>query len=236
VERPLVERSLPAESRAAARTEYGSVVEGYVHGLLRALFGDRYQRLPPIQRRKRAEGVIWYPNGFLIVECKARRASELIRYHAREDAHYFEELIQSGLKTAVEQIGATTEDILSGDIAFPGALAPAVAGSLIVFLQDLPLSPVSRSVLDRILPRSRIAEGVAHLRPQLISLERLEELDKWFDLDLLSELRAKMADDDVSLECLNNYLLHEGRTPRTSAVRNRIWQSLLGHLCSCLTT
>lgn len=235
VERPLVERSLPAESRAAARTEYGSVVEGYVHGLLRGLFGDRYQRLPPIQGRKRAEGVIWFPNGFLVVECKARRASELIRYHAREDGGYFEELVRSGLKTAVEQVLATTEDVLSGDIPFPGPLAPAIAGSLVVFLQDLALSPVSRSVLDRILPRSRTTEGVAHLRPQLISLERLEELDKWFDLDLLAELRAKMSDDDVSLECLNNYLLHEGQTPSTSAVRDQIWQSLRQHLRPCLT-
>lgn len=46
--------------------------------------------------------------------------------------------------------------------------------------------------------------------------------------------RAKMIDDDVSLECLNNYLLHEGRTPRASAVRDQVWQSLRTQLRSCL--
>ena len=73
VERPLIERCTPESSRAQARTDFGMVVEGYVHGLLRELFGSRYQRLPTVQTRKRAEGVIWFPSGFLVVECKARQ-------------------------------------------------------------------------------------------------------------------------------------------------------------------
>ncbi len=96
-----------------------------------------------------------------------------------------------------------------------------------MFLQDLALSPVSRSVLDRILPRTRTRDGVTILRPQIISLERVEELDKWDNLDLIAELRQKMADDDVALECLNNYLLHEGRTPGPARVRKTIWRSFL---------
>ncbi len=95
LERPLIERSIPAESRAQARIDYGTVVEVYVHGLLRSLFGDLYQRLDPAKGRKRAEGVIWLPGGFLVVECKARRAPELTRYNAREETAYFEELVRS---------------------------------------------------------------------------------------------------------------------------------------------
>lgn len=234
LERPLVERAAHGESRAQARIDYGTVVEAYVHGLLRALFGDSYQRLEPSQTRRRAEGVIWLRNGFLVVECKARRASELIRFNARDDAAYFEELVKSGLGKAVEQIEATTDDILNGSIPCPSSIIPATAGSLVVFLQDLALSPVSRSVLDRILPPMRTRGGATILRPQIISLERVEELDKWAHLDLIAELRAKMADDDVALECVNDYLLHEGRTPGPSRVRKAIWRSLLERVRPCL--
>lgn len=230
LERPLIERTKPESTRPRARTDFGAVVEAYVHGLLRGLFGDRYQRLAPVTDRKRAEGVIWFPSGFLVVECKARRASELLRYSTREDANYLEELVQSGLRTAVAQIEATTEDILDGTIANRSSLIPATVGSLVVFLQDLALSPVSRSVLDCILPRTRTEDGVVHLRPQIISLERLEELDRWLHLDLLGELRKKMCDKEMTLECLNNFLLHEGRKPGGSAVREAAWRTLLEFL------
>lgn len=225
IERPLLERAAPSESRTQARIDYGTVVEAYVHGLFRSVFGDRYQRLDPANGRKRADGVVWLPGGFLVVECKARRASELIRYRARGDAAYFDELLRSGLRKAVDQITDTTDDVLRGKIPSPSSIAPSTAGSLIVFLQDLALSPVSRSVLDRILPSMRMRHDVKVLRPQVISLERVEELDKWRHLDLITELRAKMEDEDVALECLDDYFHQEGRTPQLDRVRRSLRHS-----------
>jgi hypothetical protein len=230
VERPLVERSSLAIHRAKARTEFGAVVECYVHGLLRLLFDNRYQRLPAVQDRKRAEGVIWCPSGFIVVECKARRPSELIRYQGREDSRYLDELVGSGLRAAVAQVHSTTQDILDGTIPHPGQLSPAIAGSLIVFLQDVPLSAVARSVLDRLLPASTTTNGVIRLRPQVISLARLEELGKWSHIDLLSVLSGKMRDNEVDLECLVSYLTHEGHIPRPSPVRRALGMSLRNHV------
>jgi len=227
VERPRVEAETDEVTKASARTDLGTITEAYHHGLLKQIFGESYQRLPSLKKRSRADGVIWFPNGLLVVECKARRSPESRRYQVRDDGSYRDELLGLDLGKAVAQIEATTEDVFLKRIPHRCQVEPAVVGSIILFAQEVPLSEVSRSVLDGILPRTTARSGVLHLRPQIMSIERLEELDKWAHLDLLSVLVRKMQDRDVSLECLNNYLLHENETPGRSELRKALWRLLL---------
>ncbi len=235
VTRPRIESETDESMKALARQDLGTLTEAYIHGLLAATFGDNYQRLPSTKKRSRADGLIWFPNGFVVVECKARRSPEYTRYQVRDDESYRNELEGLDLGKAVAQVEQTTEDVLRGLIQHRCKSTPAVAGSIILFTQDIPLSEVSRSVLDEILPKTRAHLGVLRLRPQIMSIERVEELDKWTHLDLLSELVRKMQDRDVSLEGLNNFFLKENKTPRPSSLRRGIWLQLLESTRAYLT-
>ncbi|MCH6545232.1 MAG: hypothetical protein IH796_04450 [Deltaproteobacteria bacterium] len=99
------------------RSDFGCLAEAYVHGVLATAFGDRYSPLDASMRGAKglgelADGVIWYPEGFIVVECKAVRVKEADRYIPRTDDAYFKELSERGkLAKAVNQIDATIEAV-----------------------------------------------------------------------------------------------------------------------------
>lgn len=226
VRRPVLERARDSAQRNIALIEYGHLVESYVHALLMHAFGDRYQRLEPSNSRKRAEGIIWYPQGFIVIECKARSSSEWVRYQMRSDDEYAAELHDSGLAKAAQQIESTIDDVLSGSIPQQCAAPPRVAGGIIVSLQDLALSWISGSVFERLLPPTRMSDGVLRLRPQLMEIETLEEIDKWEHVDLLEVLTRKMQDKDMMFECVNAFLQHERGDPKLSRTKRIMWDAL----------
>ena len=209
------------------RGEFGVVVEAYVHGLLHQMFPDRYERLNPRDDAIRADGVLWSPKGVVVVECKASRVAESMRYSVRTDEDYYWELVKSGLEKAVNQVDRTIDDVLSETISgkIPGP--PRVAGSIIVCYQEVPRSGIGRTVLDRVLPETRRRGRVLQLRPQVVSLSDLETLDGWSHVELLEALHRKMLDQRYSLESLPNYLFFTYGRARRFNVRHMLHRLLI---------
>lgn len=218
-ERPV--RMLESENKMArwgeARTQFGQLVETYVHGLFGDQFGDRYFRLPPEQRRKRTDGLLQYPGGVILVECKAMRVTERHRYGARTDAEYLEEMrkrLGLGDEGAVKQIRDTAADLRAGKVRHvPVDLNVRVIGSIIVVFQDLPQTGIAESVLGEILPPTREIDGSLELQPLLMSLFEAPELSGWGHLDLLAQLVRKQQVRATAFESLRNYLLFARHRP-----------------------
>lgn len=224
-ERPV--RLSETKGRRNARGDFGFLLEAYVHGLLSAMFSDRYERLARAEKEKRADGIIWYPNGFIIVECKATRVAEAIRYSPRSDAEYADELARGCLAKAVEQIDATIRDVLSGRVARGIDSDLRVAGSIVVFLQEIPQLLEARSVLSKFLRGSHRRGGVLWLQPQVLTVSAVEDLDGWERLDLLQVLTKKMADPGTAYEPLRNFLIHGGNTGMGFRTRRNLSASIL---------
>jgi hypothetical protein len=161
--------------------------------------------LRPSNNRKRAEGVIWYEDGFIVVEIKARRVADGARYQLRLDQTYAEELSKRGMTEAIEQIDATISDILSGQIPCRCVRPVRLVGSLIVISEEAPLNLIAESVLTKVLPVTATRDGILRLMPQIISLQELETLDQWDGGRLLDVLKEKMRDKSTGVESLRTY-------------------------------
>lgn len=227
IERPVrLRESASLDARSDARREFGLLFEAYVHGLLARTFGDRYQRLPPHKKRPRAEGIVWYPNGVIIVECKGRRVSELRRFQMRSDVSYANELEGLDLQKAVRQIQSTGIDILNGRIQRPTGISVKVIGAIIVCYQELPQSILAKTVMAPLVGENRFEDGVLWLRAQFGSIKMIENLDGWEDLNLLSVLYEKMADDITAFESLRNYFIEKGMKGTTFRTRRFLTSSV----------
>lgn len=218
-ERPVrLAETLHPDRTRETRGYFGQLIEAYIHGLFNEIFGDRYQRL---RLGGRADGILWYPDGCIVVECKATRVREMIRYTSREDDAYLDELKTGLLPKAVKQIKATARDVLSGAIERRGCKKLDTLAAMIVFFQEIPPTHIAAPVLEKLLPPTEVCDGALLLRPQVISVEGVEELDRWSHLNLLDVLRKKMQGEDSALESLRNYLFFEGFEPQRP--RFRAW-------------
>ena len=236
-ERPvrLAETLVPDDS-LNIRSQFGLVVEHYVHAVLKNSFADRYTRLEPTNKRKRADGIIWYPDGCVIIECKATRVAERFRYALREDDAYSIELERGQLGKAIAQIANTIDDILNGDIVSPISNKARIFASAVVFFQEIPPSVFAASVLQRHLPPTQVRDGSTRLRTQILSLEGVAELDRWSQVNLLEVLERKMSSELHAFESLRNFLLFEGYKPSTSALEKRLGDQIMYLIKSWLTT
>jgi len=200
--------------RPDVRKSYGYVVEGMVHGVMRECFGDNYQRLEEPGDRKTGEGIIWFRDGCIVVEVKARHRFESKRFGIRSDQQLRDDLSTSDLPKAVEQIRATTNALLDGSVPGSSLRTIRVIGSIVVMVEEVALTAASKSVLDTMLPATKSHAGALCLRPQLLTLDGVVDLLHW-DLtsSMLGVLTVKMQHPDLSLEHLGNYL-RIGRHPR----------------------
>ena len=200
--------------------DFGDLLEDYVHGLLSLVFGQRYQRLKPSQA-PRADGLILYPNGCIIVEVKGRRISESRRYQIRTENDLNGQLDNLDRPKAVRQIKSTTADVIAGKIS-TGLRNLSVVGSIIVVGDVVPLNVTSENIMNKILPRSDRTRSPLVLQPQILSLQEIEYLDQWRSATLLDLLEAKMREPNIALQPLTVYLRTLKIRPEPSVLKQTI--------------
>lgn len=205
---------------------FGHLIEDHVHHALATTFGDRYQRLKPLKKQPRAEGILWYPNGFVVVEVKSRRIADGARFQHRDDAECIEELRRRDVPKAIEQIEATIAQVLDGNIPCQCGRPPYVIGSLIVMSDEVPCSFIAGGVLHSLLPPTRKHVDHSVLRPQLVTLAEIEGLDTWSGVNLIDVLRDKMGDPDTSIESVNAFMDYRGIAIRDSAYARSLYDGL----------
>lgn len=195
------------------RTAFGQLAEDHVHHALSSMFHKRYQRLDSHDKHKQADGILWYEDGFIVVEVKARGVPDKRRFKQRNDTEYTKELTDRDIDKAVAQVESTINRVMRGRIQCQCCLPVRVAASLIVTTEESPTSFIAASVLNKLLPDTRHEYGIAVLRPQLLSLSDLEALDMWSGKRLIDVLNVKMRDRDRSLEALHIHMHSIGERP-----------------------
>jgi predicted ATPase len=223
---------VPVNRTSATRREsvsrFGPVLESYIHAVLDFHFGDRYEPLieSSAQGEKRCDGVIWYPGGVVLVECKASRVPESKRYASRSNQDLVSDLSKSKIIDAVLQLQSTVEQLTSRAIPVRTGTTLRIVGSLIVSWQDLPNHLVARTVLKEVLPATREATGLTVLRPQIISVAGVEDLGLWSLHPLLDTLAAKMSNESSSYSTLRNFYYYRNIQPGQDRLREHLLTGL----------
>lgn len=184
---------------------FGDIVEDYCHHLLSLQYGRSYTPLAPLKDGERADGIIWFSDGFVVVESKSNRTNT--KYVNRNNARFLQELGNRDIPKAVGQINATIDDVLSGAIEKPWWIGnPSRAGSLILVADELPLTPLAAPALNQVLPPTkREPSGVLRLQPQIMEIDELERLDSWDGDTLIHVLGKKMLHSGTALEAYTSY-------------------------------
>ena len=216
-----------------AGTQFGAIVEEYVHALCAHVFGASYQRLQRTDDSRRVDGVVWLSRGYILIECKAKRPPELVRYSGRTDEELAAELRSTGLADAVEQIESTARDVALGVLTSPCKYTDPLVASLIVVFHDVPASAAAGEVLDTLLPRSHACLYGKMQRPHLVTLQHLEQLAAWRDADWLQVLEHKSSSGLDAFEPVPDYMKVALKLRPTHSLYDHMYASMRAHISRC---
>jgi hypothetical protein len=156
---------------------FGDVQEAYLHGLLSALYGDRYFKVPKKTSEPSADGMIWFDDGVIVIECKATRTPKASRYMIRTDAQLNKDLMRRDFQRATIQLTATCSDIVSGKLHHDACKRPRVIVPVILCFDVVPMSVFASDVLGAILSLEVPAyDALRVLQPQLLLIDDIERL------------------------------------------------------------